>query len=189
MSKRNEAALSYEWSLALALSTGALANSCYANAAEALNALADWPDASLVEGWIVLEQALQVTIIEHCWCERGDLLLDPSIVLLLPQRLSQAVRYFPGVWRGQEEMHTLACRDLPFVRSCGRYGLDGLGHPAYRAAYEAAHAQAKQVASASLPPKSLVVQPSAFPAREEERHALVVQIVSSRDFWTTRARK
>ncbi len=176
--------LAYEASFALALATGAVANYCYANSWHAFEALADpdWPDVFLVEGWLVLEQTSQVTLIEHCWCERSGLILDPSLVLLVPQRASAQAHYFAGVRRERAELQTLACRDLPYVRSSGHYGPDGLEHADYRAAYDAAYGQATQLARAASPEKPVVIQPSVFPATEEARLELVVQIVSSQTF-------
>lgn len=141
-----------------------------------------------MEGWITLEQTTEISVIEHGWCESGGQILDPSIVLVASPRLAQSVQYFPGVQHDRAEWPTLACRDLPLVRSCGQYGMDGRGHSAYQAAYEAAYAQALLLASASSS-KLLVVHPSVDPATEGERRALVVQAVSSHDFWTHRQHK
>lgn len=175
-------ALAFEISLALALATGAVANACYANAWETIFALTGWPDLRLVEGWLVLEQASQVTIIEHCWCEHDGLIVDPSIVLLAPQRSCLQAHYFAGVHRDRAELQTLVCRDLPYVRASGNYGPDGLEHAEYRAAYDAAYGKATQLARASSPEKAVVIQPAAFPATEEARLDLTVQIVSSQTF-------
>lgn len=176
--------IAYEVSLAVALATGSLANYCYANAWHAYEALAEWPDLLVVEGWIVLEQATQVTLIEHCWLERSSpsLIVDPSMVLLVPQRLIHWAHYFAGIRRARAEMHQLSCRDLPYVRSSGNYGPDGLEHADYRAAYDAAYDRATQLARAASPKKPVVIQPSAAPATEEARLELVVQIVSSQAF-------
>jgi hypothetical protein len=131
----SELSLCYELSLALALNTGAVANYCYANAWHTLEALTAWPDVCLVEGWMVLAQATEVTVIEHCWCERGSQILDPSIVLLVPRSLCPSVGYFPGVRRTRADLHRLACCVLPYVRSCGQFGADGMGQPEYCTVY------------------------------------------------------
>ena len=174
--------LAYDISLVVALSTGAVPNYCYANAWHVSQALTEWPDLLLVEGWLVLEQATEVAVIEHCWCEHGSLVVDPSLVLLIPQRLASQALYFAGVRRDRAELQTLACRDLPYVRLSGNYGPDGLEHTEYRAAYDAASNQATQLARAASPEKPVVIQPSAVPATEETRLELVVQIISSQAF-------
>lgn len=179
----------YDLSLAMALCTQAIPNHCYANAWQTLEALAAWPELCLVEGWMVLEQPTEITVIEHGWCEHNGLLIDPSIVLLLPKSACLAVHYFPGVRRQRAELHTLATRDLPYVCSCGQYGPDGFGHPDYQAAYRGAYRLAAQFAGASSPPRPLVVQASVTPSPNEGRRALVVQIVSSHNFRTNGARK
>lgn len=179
--------MAYELSLAVALATGAMANYCYANAWYASEALAEWPDLLLVEGWIILEQATQVTLIEHCWLERGNpsLIMDPSMVLLVPRSLFHQVHYFAGVRRTRAEMQTVACSDLPLVRSSGSYGPDGLEHADYCAAYDAAHILATQLACAYLPAKAVVIQPAAFPETAETHSDLVVRVISSQTFLRT----
>jgi hypothetical protein len=173
--------LDYKLSLMVAFITDAQPNYCYANTWHAITDLAMLQDAQLIEGWIVLEQEMRVLLIEHCWCETADgLIVDPSIVLLFPQ--SQPVRYFSGIRRDQFEVKMLTCRDLPYVRSVGTYGSDGMGHTDYRAAYHAASAQASAWVSESDPPKSLIVQPSIPPRADSERVNLTVRIVSSTNF-------
>ena len=174
--------LSYEYSLAVALSTGALPHACYANAYRASKVLVEWPDLTLVEGWIVIEQATSVALIEHAWCEGNGLILDPSIVLLGSRSFCQAVRYIPGIRHGSAALRTLASRDLPWVRTCGRFGPDGMGHPEYRAAYDAARARAMRLASAASPAKTLGIYPSIGMKAESTPRKLAVQIVSSRVF-------
>lgn len=170
--------LSYDFSLAVALLTGAVPHFCYANAWHALLACPDLQEASLVEGWIVLEQPTQVTLIEHGWCEyAGHLILDPSLVLLMKR--TQPVLYVPGVCRDRAEVQRLSCADLPLVRSVGTYGPDGMGHPAYRAAYAAAHEQAMKLVEASAPPKRLIVQPCVAP--QTDHLTLGVRVISSLD--------
>lgn len=178
-----EPILSYELSLAVAWSTGALPHACYANAFHACEALAAWPDRTLVEGWIVIEQATQVALIEHAWCEVPGLILDPSIALLGPRDLCQAVRYIAGIRHEPTVLRMLACHDLPWVRTCGRFGPDGMGHPEYRDAYEAARALAMRLASAAFPAKTVGIYPSIGMKAETRPRKLAVQIVSSKVFW------
>src|SRR5947209_19059648 len=92
--------LAYEPSLAIAWATGAVPHYCYANVWHALTELESLRNASLIEGWIVLEQPSKVSLIEHGWLEdAAGSILDPSLVLLV--RKSQAVFYFPALRRDQ----------------------------------------------------------------------------------------
>lgn len=177
-----EPALCYELSLALALSTGAVPHQCYANAYHACEALSNWPTLCLIEGWMVLEQVGQVAVIEHAWCEGDDLILDPSLVLLGPWSLCQGARYIPGVRHKADALRALTCRDLPWVRTCGQFGPDGMGQPEYHAAYEAAKAFAMQLANIVSPAKAVVIQPCIAFHAEHKRRDLRVQIISSRAF-------
>jgi hypothetical protein len=179
--------MAYELSLAVALATGVMAHYCYANAWHASEALAEWSDLLLVEGWVVLEQTTQVTLIEHCWLEHGNpgRIIDPSMVLLVPRSLLHQVHYFAGVRRTRAEMQTVACGDLPLVRSSGSYGPDGLEQVDYCTAYAAAHSQATQLACASSPAKTVVIQPAAFPETTEARSDLVVRVTSSQTLLRT----
>ncbi len=173
--------LCYELSLAMAWSIAAVPNQCYANAWHTLDALAAWPDLRLVEGWMVLEQATEITVIEHAWCAHNTLLIDPSLVLLLPKAACLAAHYFPGVRRQWADLRSQAVCDLPLVRSCGRYGPDGFGHPDYQAAYRGAYRLGSRLAETGKP---LVVQASSGPGEDAQASALVVRIVSSRDWGT-----
>jgi hypothetical protein len=177
--------LAYELSLVVAFATGAAPHYCYANVWHAIMELLLLQDARLVEGWIVLEQQTQVSVTEHCWCECPDgLIIDPSLVLLV--RRGYPIFYFSGIRHARSEVENLSCRDLPYVRSVGIYGPDGMGHADYRAAYHAAYEQARTRVAASAPPKSLIVQPSALPPAESGPGKLAMRIVSSRTFLRSR---
>lgn len=95
---KEQPALDYELSLVVAFATGAVPNYCYANMWHTIRELPELRDAQLVEGWIVLEQATRVSLVEHCWSECEDhLIVDPSIVLCI--RRAHPVFYFPGIRR------------------------------------------------------------------------------------------
>lgn len=175
-------ALAYELSLAVACVTGAQPHYCYANAWHAITELALLRDARLVEGWIVLEEeGLQVSLVEHCWCEYANgLIVDPSLVLLI--RRGHPVFYFSGIRRDRSEVEMLSSRDLPRVRSVGTYGPDGMGQTEYRTAYRAAYAWAETCAAACDPQKKLIIQPCVLPTAESVPGKLAVRIVSSRTF-------
>ncbi len=172
--------LAYEWSLAVALATEAVPNYCYANVWHAITELVELSEALLVEGWVVTEQESQVLLIEHCWCERTNSIIDPSLVLLM--RCGQPVRYFSGIQRNLPEVRTLVCKQLPRVCSIGTYGRDGMKNTDYRAAYQAAYRYASSLVSTGDSMKQLIVQPSIFPTTEVKHPELVVQIVSSQSF-------
>jgi hypothetical protein len=157
--KRKQDALDADFSLFLALAIGAEPNTCFNNI---LDLFQYFPDVfssqgKFIEGWYVVDLEDEVVINEHGWIElpRGKL-IDPTVVLLLPPE--QAVYYFPGVERSWQEVHELVQkRDVwfPYVRGSGMYGEDGLGHPAYNAAYEAATRKVFALANASQPPKRM----------------------------------
>ena len=177
--------VAYEWSLAVALATGALPNYCYDNVWHAMTELEELTDAFLIEGWVVLEQEHSISLVEHCWCEHENRIIDPSLVLLVGRE--QAPTYFAGIRRDRSEIRFLTCEQLPRVRSLGSYGYDGMGHTGYRAAFGAAYKYAATCASphgSSIKP--IVVQPSRASAPKERNTRLVVQIVSSHDFLTGR---
>jgi hypothetical protein len=72
---------------------------------------------------------------EHGWLVSGAQLIDPTLVLsLVPDR---AVFFYPGVIPSWSETDGLENELFPHVRFSG-FGEDGMGHPGYRSAYEAA---------------------------------------------------
>jgi hypothetical protein len=140
----------------VATTIGARPNHCATNA---WRALIECPDlfregGHLVEGWFVIEEAAQVTLVEHVWCCLANgLIVDPSVLLLVEE--STPVFYFPGVMRTSVETEALEGAFFPHVRFDGRHGDDGLGHPGYKAARAAARRKAYTRALARKPPKAL----------------------------------
>ncbi|HEU5377139.1 MAG TPA: hypothetical protein VFV38_17040 [Ktedonobacteraceae bacterium] len=108
----------------------------------------------LVEGWLVIEDAEQVTLVEHVWCERAnEQVVDPSILLLVPE--TTLVAYFPGVRRSYAEAEALEGAWFPHVRFDGLHGVDGLGHAGYQAARTAARHLTATLALKRQPPKAM----------------------------------
>lgn len=111
-------------------------------------------DGRLVEGWFVIEEDERVTLNEHVWCELANgQIVDPSVLLLVPE--TTPVFYFPGLTRDYAETEALEGEIFPHVRFDGLHGADGLGHPGYKAAREAARRKAYALALARKPPKAL----------------------------------
>jgi hypothetical protein len=156
---RMQAYLAYSTSFLMALLMGARPNCCFDNAWRLfLRSFPEvfYPDGKFIEGWYVLDFPEKVVMNEHGWCELPDgTMLDPTVVLMVPP--DQPVFYFPGVTRSWEEVHTLVQEEqwFPYVRGA-EYGEDGLGHPGYRAAYEAAKRKVAELANAASPPKTQV---------------------------------
>lgn len=127
----------------------------------------------LVEGWCVIEEATQVALVEHVWCELANgLIVDPSVLLLVSE--NTPVFYFAGLTRSYAETEALEGALFPHVRFDGVHGDDGLGHPGYQAAWRAARRKTYTLALACKPPKALQFQrarrldnPSASRAEEE----------------------
>lgn len=146
----------------------AVPNCCFDNAWKTFRSFPDtFRHGRFVEGWIVFDMEHEVVLNEHGWCELADgRIVDPSILLLVDPE--QPVYYFLGVTRSWEDIEALLREDegkdilLPHVRFDGKYGADGLGHPSYRAAHEAARHKVLQLAQAADPPK----QPVFFTAQE-----------------------
>jgi len=132
----------YALSLMIALSIRAQFGYCYRNAYPAFFAFPQLfePRGQFVEGWIVFEDQGRVVLMEHGWLVSNRRhLVDPTIVLALDN--GQPLYYFPGVVRSWQETDALNNELFPHVRFSD-YGTDGMGHPGYRAAYEAARHQA-----------------------------------------------
>jgi hypothetical protein len=140
----------------VAAAIGAQKNHCAANA---WRALIEFPElfrrgGHLVEGWFVIEEEGQVTLVEHVWCELANgLIVDPSVLLLVPE--TTPVFYFPGLTRDYAETEALEGELFPHVRFDGLHGDDGLGHPGYMAARSAARRKAYALALARKPPKAM----------------------------------
>lgn len=153
----------YVLSLMVALHTGARFGYCYQNAYPAFFAFPALfgPHGHFVEGWTVFEDRGNVVLMEHGWLMSDDRIVDPTLVLVIDA--GEPVYYFPGVLRGRAELEALENELFPHVRFSD-FGADGMGHPAYRAAYEAARAKA----SSLLAPGKTPVEVRARELAEEE---------------------
>lgn len=150
--EQNSPVLDYARSLLVALQTGAQWGHCYQSAYPAFFAFPGlfYPHGTFVEGWVVFKGDHRVVLMEHGWLVSGVRIIDPTIVLGLSP--DQPVFYFSGVVRSWEETDALENQLFPHVRFSG-YGEDGMGHPGYKAAYEAARRKATEMA---IPGKELV---------------------------------
>jgi hypothetical protein len=150
--------LQYELSLTAALLVQARPHHCYANAWQALLTLPELfgQDGLLVEGWIVVELPHEVRVIEHCWDQRGELIIDPTVVLAGNKTLS--THFFAGSLLTRAQVAQLQVAQLPLVRTAGSFGPDGLLHPGYRQAYEDALALAESLKAESG--KAIALHPS-----------------------------
>jgi hypothetical protein len=159
--KRKQDYLDESTSQQAAFLIGADTNGCFDNALDLfLKYFPDvfFPGGKFVEGWYVIDLEDEVVVNEHGWCELPDgRIIDPTVVILLPPE--QQVYYFPGVERTWQEMQAIVQQKkeiwFPYVRCVGTYGADGLEHPAYKAAYEAATRKVFELALASQPPKHM----------------------------------
>ncbi|GCE09214.1 hypothetical protein [Dictyobacter aurantiacus] len=147
-------------SLLFARAMRANPNTCFSNVIDMM--VHYLPEAfsaagKLVEGWYVVDLEDEVVINEHGWYALPDgQILDPTVVILVPP--DRSVYYFSGVERTYQEVNMILQQKeawFPYVRCVGTYGEDGLGHPDYAAAYEAARKKALALAHASTPPKHM----------------------------------
>ncbi|HEY7417680.1 MAG TPA: hypothetical protein VH593_21030 [Ktedonobacteraceae bacterium] len=153
--------LDYEFSRFVAHVTGAEPNTCFDNVLSLFMTFSSYVLASggkMVEGWYVIDLEDEVVTNEHAWYEFPDgKILDPTTVLLVPRE--QPVYYFPGVHRSWQEVHDILHQEgdtyFPYVRCVGIYGEDGLGHPVYKAAYEAAREKVFSLSMTNSPPKRM----------------------------------
>jgi hypothetical protein len=127
----------------------------------ALKILLAFPDlfgrGAFIEGFLLVEEPDTVLVIEHGWCEANDgAVIDPTIVLQTSP--DQSVFYVAGVRRSWGETVRLmtAGKSFPAVRD-DHYGADGMGHPAYRAAFLAASEKSTALARFACPPKEIVI--------------------------------
>ena len=138
---------------------GAIGAQPFHCATNAWRTLVEFPDlfqtgGHLVEGWFVIETDDRVVMNEHVWCELADgRIVDPSVLLLVPAHTP--VWYFAGVRRTFAETEALEGELFPHVRFDGVHGEDGLGHPGYKAAREAARRKVYAQATRVQPPKGL----------------------------------
>jgi hypothetical protein len=141
-------ALDYGRSFLCALQTGAQWGRCYDNAYPVFFAFPAlfYPYGTFVEGWIVFEDRRRVVLMEHGWLVSGKRIIDPTIVLVMNP--TRPIYYFPGVVRSWEETDALENELFPHVRFSS-FGADGMGHPGYKAAYDAALQQAQAMITTS----------------------------------------
>ena len=146
LSSADKPMLDYGLSVLIAMHIRAIWGHCYENAYSTFFAFPELfePDGLFVEGWIVFEEANDVVLMEHSWLVCGNRIIDPTIVLAVDPH--QPVSYFPGVCRAQAELEALDGEFFPHVRF-EEYGKDGMGHPDYRAAYEAAQEATNKLVS------------------------------------------
>jgi hypothetical protein len=117
-------------------------------------------EAVLVEGFLIIDfPERMIAVCEHGWLQRTNgSIIDPTLfVEPLPQETQ--LFYVAGVKRSRLEVALLlgTSRSFPVVRSDGRFGDDGMGHPQYRAAYHAARSHSVHRAHLSSPPKEVVL--------------------------------
>ena len=138
--------LDYQLSLEVARLIRAQKHRCWYNARDALAQLpALFLLAWYVEGWVVVPTEQEIQVIEHGWVEyRGGRIVDPSIVLLIGE--DQHIDSFPGIKLSRLLMQEVPLDlILPLARLVSQSN-DGLGHPDYKAAYDATLARAEQFA-------------------------------------------
>jgi hypothetical protein len=130
------------------MQTGAKWGHCYENSYPVFFAFPKlfYPDGRFIEGWIVFEDRNNVILMEHGWLVSGRTIIDPTIVLGTDP--TQIIHYYPGVVRSWEELDGLDNEMFPYVRFSG-YGEDGMGHPDYKTASEAAMLKAREIIAAS----------------------------------------
>jgi hypothetical protein len=112
-----------------------------------------FPDGLFIEGWITFEDSLHVVMMEHGWLASSTTIIDPTIVLATNP--TQTIHYYPGVARTWQELDALNNEMFPHVRF-SNYGDDGMGHPNYRAAMEAAIQKAQDLLALAGSSKQLV---------------------------------
>jgi len=126
-------------------------NHCFANAWRSFILRPNlFHNAWFIEGWFVMLKDGQVGMNEHGWICRSDgSIVDPSVLLIVPP--DTPVFYFPGVARTWNETEALEGELFPYVCFDGVHGADGLLHPDYRAAREAARRKVYALACAHTP--------------------------------------
>lgn len=141
--------LDYDLSVQVAGLIHAHKNQCWRNARIALLHLPGlFLFARYTEGWLVVPDIHEIQIVEHGWMQNGrDRIVDPSVVLLAPKE--QSLEYFAGVSVSWFHMREIPLEwPLPLIHLASPRG-DGLDHPEYKAAYDAALARAEQLAQES----------------------------------------
>jgi hypothetical protein len=136
-------------------------NYCFGNAWDAVAQIPElFFEGRYVEGWSIMQLTGKIWVIEHAWAELPPPtygIVDPSAILL---PLEAVPLYYPGMRLRREETLSIKGEWLPHVRDSGAFGEDGMGHPAYRAAYEEAVRVAKELASSSIPPMEVLIRPA-----------------------------
>jgi hypothetical protein len=174
-------------SLAIAKALKTTPHLCYMNALHTLMTLRGFPQLHYVEGWLLLQNAHQVVLVEHGWCEYGEQrVLDPTLALE-PKTCDAIAGYFEGVVYTREEMVRLACQFLPAVRTTGHFGADGLKHPGYRAAYQAAYGYACHLATTLSPSPPVTIQPSHTDHPWEHSLCAVEHLLTQETLFSSRA--
>lgn len=157
--KRKQDFLALDASRQIASLIEANPNTCFDNAWHTFLLFPDLfqQTGRFIEGWWVIDLPDEVILNEHGWCELEDgTICDPTVVSLLPEEVP--VYYYPGVVRRWEEVARLVEEEkwFPYVRF-GEFGEDGLLHPAYKAAREAALQRMHALANATTLPKKTTV--------------------------------
>ncbi|BCL79555.1 hypothetical protein ccbrp13_20200 [Ktedonobacteria bacterium brp13] len=169
--KRKQDYLAYDVSFSVAHTIGAEPNTCFDNILDLFQFFPDvFASHTFVEGWYVVDLEDEVVINEHGWVEMPDgKILDPTVVILLPPE--RPVYYFPGIERSCQEVKEITLQKdfyFPYVRYVGTYGEDGLGHPTYKAAYEAATRKVFDLAAATQPPKKMTFLAAQDPDAQQD---------------------
>ena len=151
----NTGQLDFQASLRMAALTGAQPNECWSNAWDAIILLPGYfVRGAYVEGWIVIETATQIHLIEHGWNERADgCVIDSTIAYLAGDPTSAS--YYAGYrlpWHNILGAPEEVC--LPLVRFSG-YRDQGLEHHGYCHAYQEARKDA--TTRAQMARRALVV--------------------------------
>lgn len=152
------------FSILAAVTIGAEPSRCWRNAV--LTVLTFPPlfaEGTYIEGWIVVQRANRIEIVEHGWC-RSPLagIVDPTIVLrssiLTMESWQQAITYFPGFEvPGKQIKEHVEGKTVPLVCNA-QYGQDGMEHPGYKRSYEQADQHARKLADQQgLPATAITV--------------------------------
>jgi hypothetical protein len=113
----------------------AVPKQCWWNARRAILKLDKYSEASLIEGWALVEGVLAI---EHGWIVNNGAIIDPT----LPD---DPIQYFPGLeFRGRREIQEFL--GTPRGRKCKRtamffaFGWAGMNSPSFRRSWEAVEA-------------------------------------------------
>lgn len=176
--KKMQDFLSLKLSVRALLQIAARPNHCFDNAWQTfLSSPEAFRHGRFVEGWIIFDLEHEVVLNEHGWCELQDgTIVDPSILFLVDS--DQPVYYFPGVTRDWQEVQRLVQEQhtFPYVRFDGKHGKDGLGHPIYKAAREAALRKVDQLAHTCTPAKTTTLLTAQDGAEDAEGIGITLHI-------------